>query len=283
MPNPSFEDTVHCPFTTGQIEFAKNWFQPFPVSSSDYYNICSNYLNIVTDIQTPRTGGAYSGIHLAGGDWREYIEVKLKEPLTSGNLYCIEFYVSLFEYSYAAVDAVGMYISLDSIYTIGSGLETLPYTPQINNPEGNILLDSLGWTKVSGTYTAIGGEQFITIGNFHLTGDFNEYPLNGSGASYYLIDDVALYLCDDTIPKPKELKIPNVFTPQQDGMNEVFFIENLPEQSHLIIYNRWGQSILDKKNYLNNWDAHEVNAGVYYYVLALPDGERKTGFIHVIK
>ncbi len=297
VPNPSFEDTVHCPNTISQISLSEYWFLPpsnYP--SSEYYNTCcqacvvdvpSNFIGY----QEPKSGEGYAGIVcyctsacIPSTNYREYIEAKLLLPLSTGKNYCVSIYVSLANNSRYAIERIGVYFSNDSI--LSNDNYVLPFYPQISGDTNIIISDTSEWVLIEGGFYANGGENFITIGNFNNDTNVSFEEVNTTNLdyfAYYYIDDISVYLCDDTIPKPEELKIPNVFTPGNDNANETFFIENLPEQSHLIIYNRWGQSVLDKNNYLNNWDAYDLGAGVYYYVLSLPNGEKKKGFVEVIK
>lgn len=74
-----------------------------------------------------------------------------------------------------------------------------------------------------------------------------------------------------------ELIIYDGFSPNNDGVNDFFTIagiENYPN-SILRIYNRWGERVLEKENYLNDWggdwEGLALPDGVYFY--ALDDGE----------
>ena len=92
--------------------------------------------------------------------------------------------------------------------------------------------------------------------------------------------------------KPVELVFPNAFTPNSDGLNEVFVIyeddgtegeENgggLKSGSDdpvdlskyyisntLKVFNRWGQVVFETGNYQNDWDGSGLRDGVYYYLL----------------
>lgn len=69
---------------------------------------------------------------------------------------------------------------------------------------------------------------------------------------------------------------PNIFTPNGDGVNDYFFIENLGQypQSRLEVYNRWGTLVYENNDYQNNWDGGDVSDGVYFYVLA-PNGHTR--------
>jgi gliding motility-associated-like protein len=79
--------------------------------------------------------------------------------------------------------------------------------------------------------------------------------------------------------------IPNVFTPYPNtpGFNDFFEIKRLPKNSAIIIYDRWGLIVYKSENYLNNWDARELNGDMYYYELSLADTRKYKGFIKVIR
>ena len=64
-------------------------------------------------------------------------------------------------------------------------------------------------------------------------------------------------------------KIPNVFTPNHDGLNDEFFIEGIsltPWQ--LKIYNRWGSCVYKSDAYQNDWQGEGLVTGTYYYQLS---------------
>jgi gliding motility-associated-like protein len=64
-----------------------------------------------------------------------------------------------------------------------------------------------------------------------------------------------------------QLSIPNVFTPNGDGMNDSFAIKNihLYPDNELIIYNRWGKEVYRKRRYESDWQAAGLQNGIYYY------------------
>jgi hypothetical protein len=65
LPNPSFEDTVHCPTNQGQVVNAKGWWSVR--ATPDYYNECVANGNLVSVPNTmfghkyPATGHAFMG------------------------------------------------------------------------------------------------------------------------------------------------------------------------------------------------------------------------------
>lgn len=67
--------------------------------------------------------------------------------------------------------------------------------------------------------------------------------------------------------------ISNAFTPNNDGINDLWEIKNLEifEKFSLNVYNRWGQLIFATNNPENKWDGtfngKELPTGSYIYVL----------------
>ncbi|WP_158534921.1 CshA/CshB family fibrillar adhesin-related protein [Mucilaginibacter hurinus] len=65
------------------------------------------------------------------------------------------------------------------------------------------------------------------------------------------------------------IKIPTLFTPNGDGINDLFEIRGIEEfvQNDLVIVNRWGNEVYKKKQYDNSWAGTGLNEGTYYYIL----------------
>jgi gliding motility-associated-like protein len=77
----------------------------------------------------------------------------------------------------------------------------------------------------------------------------------------------------------------NIMTPNGDGKNDVFFIENLTQHPHtsLSIFNRWGRVMYQTADYHNTYDGTDASAGLYYYVCRLADGNIYKGWFEVVK
>jgi len=67
---------------------------------------------------------------------------------------------------------------------------------------------------------------------------------------------------------PPVLYIPDVFTPNTDGQNDVFSVIS-PEKGEfrLIIYNRWGQAIFESNDINQPWHGKDQPGGIYVWKL----------------
>ena len=84
---------------------------------------------------------------------------------------------------------------------------------------------------------------------------------------------------------PCEVIAPNVFTPNNDGVNDFFEFPNLNtfNKNKLLVYNRWGNLIYEDENYQNDWTANKIPDGTYYYMLSIPGKDILKGFVTIIR
>lgn len=95
-----------------------------------------------------------------------------------------------------------------------------------------------------------------------------------------------------TVLPPKPIFIPNSFTPNGDGNNDVFLIYGVGIKTvDLKVFNRWGEKMFDSNNQFYGWDGHyksELQSpGVYTYtatITYLDDSQvEKLGSVTLIK
>lgn len=376
VPNYSFENYSACSTISNyQITLAYSWSSATATCSSDYYNACSSALNVPNypgGYQLAKTGVAYAGMwFLQSPNYREYLQVKLDSALKANKCYYVEFYVNQPDYITESINNIGANLSITQpIGTVGM---LMPLTPHILNTGNPIISDSINWVKISGYYTALGGEQYLTIGNF-----FNDVNTNISGTfttnaqAYYFVDDVSVEevktqqwhyrdtsMCKDesiilkphstdtintyslnwlpasglsctncnspitqpqstttyTLTKqrcnimttdtvritvkdcnPKAIEIPNVFTPNGDGINDTFNFSIVGASDvNFTIYNRWGNLVQNSTlgthtNVL--WDGRTTsgeacNEGIYFYTLQYTDikgdTQKKNGYVSLFR
>ncbi|MCS7017686.1 MAG: gliding motility-associated C-terminal domain-containing protein [Cytophagales bacterium] len=83
--------------------------------------------------------------------------------------------------------------------------------------------------------------------------------------------------------------IVDVITPNGDGLNDFLHVKNIElyPQNTLIIFNRWGQELFQKRNYANDWDGtidgKPLPTGVYFYIFRIEGNPRpKTGSFTIL-
>ncbi len=89
------------------------------------------------------------------------------------------------------------------------------------------------------------------------------------------------------------LEMPNVFTPNGDGINESFVPIEMKgiQQATLQIYNRWGQQLVETNDLVTGWDGKcntvDCTSGTYFWIVQYSTitNESKTlkGFLTLIK
>ena len=210
VPNSSFENNIDC--ASFNINNATPWC---PVGKNNvlHFYECQNdpsgtapfqYSDpCFQSYQTPRTGKAYAiiGVYNSASsiNYDCIAQVKLKDTLKNNSVYCITYFVSLFNYCKYSVDKLGARLSSMQHPCIFAGTNTVSiagsYTPQIISPAGVQLDDTLNWMEVSDIYTATGNETYITIGDFFLQSQhsiINSYPASCNGVAEYYLDDVSV-------------------------------------------------------------------------------------------
>lgn len=87
-----------------------------------------------------------------------------------------------------------------------------------------------------------------------------------------------------------KLQIPNIITPNGDGINDRFEIKDannetftLDSAPYLLIVSRYGKTIFEATRYINQWDASNLTEGEYFYVLKFEGGDSFSGSISIRK
>ena len=177
----------------------------------------------------------------------------------------------------------------DTVY-----LQNPHVTYSFENTTDSIQISNFYWV-LNTTYNLTSNEpepRFTYVETGSYSTELKVFNPQGCDTSYYKTIQV----------EPVKLKIPNVFTPNGDGVNDYFIIaldsgssggntggntggsergmredaleyENYEplnryyESSELTIFNRWGRLVYHSKDYQNDWDGGGLSDGTYFYVL----------------
>ena len=200
IPNPSFENTNDV--TNAQVYLSEtsfpgihSWLNPthHNYAVKQVGRITSDTLEAIRgniNLYRPYHGSANATIGMSWVPWSPYchkyfIQCKLLDTLQLGCTYRFSLYIlptaihlsdqnpqtslGLSAY-FVSTKAMGFYFSqhrpLDTVSAIGYSFDSVNIQPQVMLPQTHFITDTTNYTRVSGSFVAQGGEQYLTIGFF---------------------------------------------------------------------------------------------------------------------
>lgn len=97
--------------------------------------------------------------------------------------------------------------------------------------------------------------------------------------------DTALVVLE--VQQAGDCHIPNIFTPNGDGTNDLFEVPCLEGQqgTWLKVFNRWGDLVYETDNYQNQWDGthlgQDLPDGTYFYIIKIGNQRELQGSIEL--
>lgn len=305
--NGDFELYDTCPVSVStpssyQLNTCIGWYSP-TYATSDYFNTCAPWpvsvpINI-QGIRTPYSGNAYCGVLVEKGGlplttygwWVEYVQSQLINSLKP-----------MYEYEFTCYVSFSKMASEYSYWKFGAHFSPFPITkadakpfinvaPQALNTSGNYLNDTVNWVEIKQKFIATGGEKFVTIGFFIDTMDVDTLRFNqnwqidpNNHTTYYYIDNCSLL-------EIGPFEQPNVFSPNGDGINDLWKPKNRNDNDIVKIYDRWGLLVSELTAKDQGWDGRttsgsECNAGTYYFVIlnnSKKESNTQKGFIQLVR
>lgn len=176
VPNGDFENISKNPVATkfkpGGLRNTTNWSSSNSHLGIEYYNS-----EIKTDINKVNwnnskfngsaeafSRNAFIGYYLQVNNSRRYLQVRLTTPLTKDTKYKFSFYVSPGEKMSSHYTS-----SIQALFSktlTKNKSERIIQSPQISNDTSNFIQTKGEWQRIQGVFTAKGGEEYLTIGNF---------------------------------------------------------------------------------------------------------------------
>ncbi len=207
----SFEFNNGVPLLLSSIGLNSSWSSPNR-ATPDLFCECNKKLaekseaNVPINpfgVQKPNNGKCYAGIYaFSHGDYREYLQTQLNEPLRGGQKYELYFWISLADWSRVAVHQIGaVFLGGKAPYTTSddiTGVKTVYATLQYDVGMDNVL-----WHQIIIPYKARGGESVLILGTFDVWDIYETGVRPPKGVrtkinqkterdGYYYIDDVSL-------------------------------------------------------------------------------------------
>ena len=167
--------------------------------------------------------------------------------------------------------------------------DTLPkileYIPA-NNTLGTITYDGathvLTWTISK--IPALATYGFIITVNPTVNDQIiNKVTVSAKECDPFEANNHAADTLNDPIPVLLASSLHDIITPNGDGYNDVFKIDNFLgvqglTNNELLIFDRWGNTVFHTKSYQNDWAGNGLSAGTYFYVLRINNGTRSQTF-----
>ncbi|MBE0648510.1 MAG: gliding motility-associated C-terminal domain-containing protein [Bacteroidales bacterium] len=230
---------------------------PFHDSSTINQNTITNWIwdfgdgsPAVTDIQNPEYVYNKSG---------EYVTTLIVSS-TDGCPDTITKLVDVFiipEVNFTTTDPCGPNSFFDTIY----------FDQEVQLEVGQ-RYDHYSWNTGDSSYSILVTEE----GWYNVTID--------NGAICYASDSVVMLYCN--VP----LKMPNAFTPNNDGLNDLFRPVSQPEKIttfNMLIFDRWGETIFETQDVFQGWNGtikgRPAPLGVYVYTVIYGNPSGLTTFL----
>ncbi len=317
--NGGFEAYSTLPSGMGQWNLTYQWGNAASgTSSPDYYHYLSTPASDIPEtpmaIVEAYEGDAIMGLSLSGKDLtntREYLSTHLLTPMIPGQQYLIDF--KLTNGSKTETSFSGLAVS-----DIGLLLSTTPqnqvdFSPIVATPQLKIdtVFYSRDWTAINFVYTADQPYEYLTFGVFATDNNVTIEAREGTDPlfAYYFVDEFYLEPTPDDyepihqdhdkgdhnddpsngndttndITSPDPFFIPNSFSPNNDGHNDVFIpVSNTLKEWEFSIYSVWGARVFFTEDETKGWDGkfctEDAPNGNYVWKISYTIWNDVTGF-----
>ncbi|NBC24633.1 MAG: T9SS type B sorting domain-containing protein [Bacteroidetes bacterium] len=147
------------------------------------------------------------------------------------------------------------------------------------------IIDTLIWDTEGQPYTCIDEECLSIMITPSETVTVNAQAIGGVGCG----DEDAMRIIVKVF---RDVYIPNIFTPNDDGMNDVFLPETgrrVTQVNSMQIFDRWGSLLFESRNFMTGdtnfgWDGtfrgQEMNPGSYVYKVEVTYDNGSTELLH---
>ena len=209
VPNPGFEEYKRLPCYLNQFflqDLLVDWLQPIR-TTSDYWNsLADPDCNLKPSSSTvlPRTGSGMAAMitaDISNGvkeEYKEYLEVALKDKLKEGHLYNVAFYAAgqkekLFN-NVQPMEANNLGIAFSS-NLIQRYFNAQPTHLLMNATikAKDVVPTDRNWHKIEGCFISDSSYQYLLVGNFdHIDSTTTQLIAGAQGneKAYYFVDDV---------------------------------------------------------------------------------------------
>ncbi|MBL0127113.1 MAG: T9SS type A sorting domain-containing protein [Flavobacteriales bacterium] len=211
IPNPSFEEMDGSCEGGAYYGILADWVSPNCGGPGGYFHSCSGAngfpnANVPVNLwgaQDAAEGSAYLGIttyqHNSPLLLQSYPTVALEQALIAGVEYCMSIRINLAGRS--AYRTRNLSVIFSWLYPSAcGGNDTINWPTEAQIVFNTEAIDTTDWTVLAGSFTAIGGEQYLTMGDFIGFANpdtvFHGVTSAPVQRAVFFIDDLSLLACD---------------------------------------------------------------------------------------
>ena len=186
-------------------------------------------------------------------------------------------------YTLTVTDTVTGCVAIDTMTVLGVPAPVASFTTNPNPATGTVPL------TVTFTNTSTNANSYLwTFGDGTTSNTFSPtHVFNHTGVYTVVLYAYSGHCIDSSsvivvVYDAYSVIIPNIFTPNDDGVNDVFYINTTGASAiDVVIFDRWGLKIYEWHTIDGGWDGHNANGvkvsdGTYYYIADVTDGDGKT-------
>lgn len=169
------------------------------------------------------------------------------------------------------------------------GCDSLTVTFGIYPPDSASSITDISWTFTKeGLVVDVVDNEINPVVSFNAPGFYSVSCLINNSITVSKNDLICIY----EGPCESFIQVPNVFSPNGDGINDYFkVLTNGLNVFSLSVYTKSGVLVYRAESPELEWDGRtmsgqELSAGIYYYVVKQVDGDaniEKTGFVHLLR
>ncbi|NND93455.1 MAG: HYR domain-containing protein, partial [Flavobacteriales bacterium] len=196
-------------------------------------------------------------------------------------------------------------VDYDLVWTVSDGVNTTTCTTVVHAEDNTTLanagldmsLNAIFSTPIS-AWLPTTGEGYWTVsqGSGIIADSLSNNTIvsglsNGQNILTWTVEsEICGTHSDDLLISVRDFLIPNAFSPNGDGYNDLFTIVGIEtiEENDFTVFNNWGKVVYSAKNYNNDWDGSSHNGGqlpidTYFYILDVKGDNRNTfkGYIEL--
>lgn len=233
---------------------------PVPTANFTVTNVCEDEIIIIEDLATPTGSITYNWNFGNGNNSSENVPIHI---YNNAGIYIITQVVSLGNCKDTASNTITIYPKPTIRFSANKLTGIVDSTANISFFYEGDSVATLTWNFGDGNFSS-------ATNPIHIFSDTGVFTISLSAITQYGCENEFIKANYITIYEKPILFIPNAFSPNGDGVNDVFYIYGSGiKEINFRIFDRWGELVFETSELNIGWDGtfkgKMVNQGVYVY------------------